>query len=436
MNYHVKLSQLDQFSPFGFEINNKEERKMAYADFDYNLTDEQRAMRDMVRKFGAEVVRPAGIELDKMADPADVIAEGSVLWDVLKQARELGLHKTGFSKAIGGIAEDMDPMMGLLMSEEMGYADAGLAISMGVSGMPFAYCQVSPVPELQALARDFVADTECNLIGCWGITEPNHGGDWGLAGDDPNISPDLKGILKGDEYVLNGQKAAWVSNGTIATHTVLHVGLDPSRGMQGQGIAIVPLDLPGISRGKPLDKIGQRALNQGEIFFDDVQLPKEYMIIPDVQAMQEAARASGGRGGQPPMSGMAVLFGGLARAALDEGIAYAKQRIQGGVPIIEHKNIQLKLFEMFMKVESARSLARQQYMFNAISGTPSMLHVMAGKWMSTETAFQVASEAIQIHGGNGLSREYLIEKIFRDARAAMIEDGVNESLALGVVDGF
>jgi len=138
-------------------------------------------------------------------------------------------------------------------------------------------------------------------------------------------------------------------------------------------------------------------------------------------------------GGQAPMSGMAVMFAGLAKAALDEAIAYAKQRVQGGVPIIEHKNIGLKLFEMFMQVESARSFARSQYMYTANSGSSSSPHVMAGKWLSTETAFNVASQAIQIFGGNGLSKEYPIEKIFRDARTAMIEDGVNESLALGVV---
>ncbi len=129
------------------------------------------------------------------------------------------------------------------------------------------------------------------------------------------------------------------------------------------------------------------------------------------------------------MASMAVMFGGVARAALDEGVNYAQERIQGGVPIREHKNIKLKLFEMFMKTESARAFAHMLF-----TTTASMAHVMAGKWLSTETAFQVASEAIQIHGGNGLSREYAIEKIFRDARAGMIEDGVNESLALGVAD--
>ena len=403
---------------------------MPYADLDYNLTEEQKSMRDTVRRFGAEVMRPAGIELDKLADPADVIAEGSRLWDVFKQFRKLGMHKRGFSKYYGGMLEDMDPMSGYLITEELGYADAGLTISLGVSGMPFAYCQVSPSPNLQALAREYVEDTEANLIGCWAITEPDHGSDWSLGGDRPECGPSVRGVLKGDKYIINGQKAAWVSNGTIATHASLHVNLNPAKGMMGQGIAVCPLDLPGITRGKPLDKIGQRPLNQGEIFFDDVELPKEYMIIPDYEAFIQG----GGRGGQPPMSGMAVMFGGLAKAALDEALRYARERIQGGVPIFEHKNIKLKLFEMMMQVEAARSFARRMYLYNANSGAASMLHSMMGKWLSTETAFKVASEAIQIFGGNGLSREYAIEKIFRDARTAMIEDGVNEALALGVAD--
>ena len=293
---------------------------MAYPEIDLNLTDEQKALRDLVKKFGAEVMRPAGIKLDKLGDPADVIAPGSILWDVFKQYRELDLHAMGFSKRIGGTAEDMDPMMGILALEEMGYADAGLAISLGVASMPFTACQYFPVPELQDLARQYVQDKDCKLIGCWGITEPDHGGDWSLGGDKPECGPSLRGVMKGDEYIINGQKSAWVSNGTIATHSLLHVGLDPSRGMQGQGIAICPLDLPGITRGKPLNKIGQRPLNQGEIFFDDVHLPKKYMIMTPRPASEIAGGSGLFSGGGIPMGSMAVMFGGLARAALDEAI--------------------------------------------------------------------------------------------------------------------
>lgn len=404
---------------------------MAYREIDVNLTDEQKAMRDMVKKFGTDVMRPAGIELDKLHDPADVIAEGSVLWDVFKKHRELGLHKMGIPKALGGMQEEVDPMSRLLIGEEMGYADAGLTISLGVSNMPFDMAALFPNPELQNLAQEYCEDTEGKMIGCWAITEPDHGSDWLIRNDDPRCGPSVRGVLKGDEYIVNGEKSAWVSNGTIATHAVFHVGLDPSKGMRGQGLAMIPLDLPGISRGKPLDKIGQRPLNQGSIIFEDARIPKEYMVItPDSGVMEGAGEAilAAANGG------MAVVFAGLAKAAFDEAFNYVKERIQGGVPIIEHQNIKLKIFRMFTMVEAARAATRRMTMYNAVSQPPSAAHAVACKCFSTETAFQVASEAIQILGGYGLTKEYPIEKMFRDARAAMIEDGVNETLSLAAVE--
>ena len=403
---------------------------MAYRDLDFNLTDEQKALRDTIRKFGAEVMRPAGEKLDKLADPKDVIAKGSPLWDVIRTYRELGIHRRGIPKALGGMQEDMDPLSNLLIGEEMGYADAGLTISLGACGMPFAYAALFPNPKLQELARAYAEDTKGELVGCWAITEPDHGGDWSLGGDNPKCGPSVRGVLKGDEYIVNGQKAAWVSNGTIATHAVFHVGLEPEKGMMGQGLAIIPLDLPGITRGKPLDKIGQRPLNQGEIFFEEVKIPKDYMVMtPDMGVMESMGEfiLAGANGG------MAVTFAGLAKAAYDEAFKYANERIQGGVPIIQHQNIQLKIFKMFTLVEAARAATRRMAMYNAVNQPPSGAHAVAAKCFSTETAFQVASEAIQIFGGNGLSREYPVEKMFRDARAAMIEDGVNETLSLAAV---
>lgn len=403
---------------------------MGYLELDPTLNDEEKAVQDMARRFAMEVMRPAGAELDKLSDPADVIAKGSVLWDVFKQQRELDLHKASIPTEFGGMAGEGSPLAGILMAEQMGIGDAGLAISFGVSNFPFRFAAMSPDPELQQLARDYCEDTECNMIGCWALTEPEHGSDWIIGspeGVDPSKSaPSLKAELKGDEYILNGQKAAWVSNGTIATHAVLHVCLDPTLGMEGTGIAIVPLDLAGISRGKPLDKIGQRPLNQGEIFFEDVRLPKAYMVVSDpamgtftVQATLTGAN-----------SGMAALFAGLAQGAYDEAFNYAKERVQGGVPIFEHKNIKLKIFDMFVAVEAARAYVRRLSAYNAANPMGSLQHAIAGKILSTETAFNVASEAISIFGGNGLSKEYPIEKMFRDAKAAIIEDGENSALAL------
>ena len=403
---------------------------MGYLELDHEMSKEVVAMQKEIRKFAMEVVRPAGIELDGLQDPADVYAQGSVLWDVHKGFRELDLHQMGMPKELGGMGDDIDPKAKLIMAEELGYADAGLAISLGVSVNPFRVAALSSDSELQQLARDFCNDTKGEMIGCWAITEPAHGSDYIMAMDpkfdNPACGPDLTAELKGDEYILNGQKSAWVSNGTIATHATVHVGLEPSKGMHGSGLAVVPLDLPGISKGKPLDKIGQRALNQGEIFFEEVKLPKKYMIVPESQMMIALAKAilTGAN------TGMGTVFVGLAQAAFDEALNYAKQRVQGGVSIFEHKNIKLQLFNMFRKVEAARALARRVSLYNTINQPGAAHYAVASKVTSTRTAFEVASDAITIFGGNGLAREYVIEKMFRDARASMIEDGENNALSI------
>jgi alkylation response protein AidB-like acyl-CoA dehydrogenase len=407
---------------------------MPYRELDLNLNKETLAMQREVQNFAKNVMRPIGIELDALHDPADVSKEGSPLWDVFKAYRDLDLHLMGMPKDFGGMAEDLDPMARVLISEEMGYGDAGLAISLGASSMPFSFAAMfQHVPELKQIAMDYCEDKEGKVVGCWAITEPEHGGDWALGGEDPKCGPSVTGVLKGDEYIVNGEKAAWVSNGTIATHAVLHVGLDPAKGMAGHGLAIIPLDLPGITRGQPLDKMGQRALNQGSVVFQDARIPKQYMVIDatfleTMESMGETILA--GANGT-----MAVTFAGLARAAYDEAFKYAQERIQGGVPIFEHKNIKLKLFKMFTMVEAARANARRMALYNAAHPeAPSGSHAVAAKCLSTETATFVASEAMQIFGGNGLAREYPIEKMFRDARASMIEDGVNETLSLAAVE--
>ena len=395
---------------------------MGIKELNIDLTDEHRAMLDTLKKFGEEVFRPASIELDKLADPEDVIAEGSVLWEVFRKYREVGFRAQPAA----------DPLTGSIIGEHMGYYAPGLAISMGVHGMPFFLAAMSPHPETQKLAELYANDTEGKLVGCWAITEPDHGSDWILAdtsiGGDPKLAANLKAKKDGDAYILNGQKSAWVSNGSIATHALLHACIDPSRGMAGTIIAVVPLDLPGISRGKPLNKVGQRDLNQGEIFFDNVRIPQEMMVLDDPDAATQAITNILTLAN----TGMATTFSGLGHAAFDEALAYAKERIQGGKPIIEHQNIKLKLFDMFTKVEAARSLARRVAVSNTVS--PALEYAVAAKVLSTDTAFRVASEAIQVFGGNGLSKEYHIEQIFRDARASMIEDGVNETLAIGAAE--
>jgi len=409
---------------------------MGFRELNVDLSAEHIALRDAATKFLAEVWRPASIALDKLPDPNDVIAEGSILWDVLRRTWQLGYHKMPLPKELGGL--ELDILSLSLISEEMGFAAPDLAVSLAVCTTPFAYAQLSPDQEIRDLTKRFCEDTEAKMTGCWAITEPDHGSDWilfdGEQAPEAKIVPQVKAVPDGDYYVINGQKSSWVSNGTFATHAALWVCLDPSKGMAAGGIAVVPLKLPGVSRGKPLNKIGQRALNQGEIFFDNVRIPKTMMVAQDHAIFKFLSNA------QLALANgfMGLCFSGTARAALDEAIKYARSRVQGGKLISKHQSVKLKLFDMFVSVEAARSLARRVAVYNGQLlkhlQSPAVHYAMASKILSTETAFRVSSQGVQIHGGYGLCKDHYIEKIFRDARAAMIEDGTNEVLALGGAD--
>jgi len=267
-----------------------------YVELDTHIPDHYRTLKDNIHRFAREVMRPTAAALDRLADPSLVIAPASPLWDFLKQAYRLGYNKAAFPTEYGGLG-----LSGLgqhIYLEELGWGSADLALSIGVAGMPFGALAGSGDPELiQKYVVPFTQDREAEYIGCWPVTEPQHGSDWVTAMQDGGHN-DLAGHViarrDGDSYVISGQKAAWVSNGTIATHGLVILIADPSRGSAlGRGVAFVPFDLPGVSKGKPLNKLGQRALNQGEIFFDEVRIPSSFMLVsPD-----KPAAAAAGRGG-------------------------------------------------------------------------------------------------------------------------------------------
>ncbi|MCC6850599.1 MAG: acyl-CoA/acyl-ACP dehydrogenase [Deltaproteobacteria bacterium] len=395
-------------------------------DLDVELSDEERAIREMVHRFALEVLRPAGRELDRL-DAADVIADGSVLWEVHRRWDALGVRVFAGDPASLGAAEAA--RLSWLVNEELGWGDAGLAVSLGVAEFPAMLARASQNPEL-------IAEFPTGRMGCWAITEPDHGSDeldWSESPARPTLRrPNCVATRYGDEYVVSGQKAAWVSNGTIANAAALYTAVDEGDGPRGCGILLVDLEARGVSRGKPLEKLGQRPLPQGEIFFDDVRVAARNMVVAPAMypAMLELTLCTAN-------GFMGAAFAGLARAAYEHALAYAKERVQGGVPIFEHQSVKAKLFEMFRKVEAARALNRRVVLYNTLrspffggTGLPAVEYAIASKVTSTQTAFEVASEAIQIFGGNGLSREYPVEKLLRDARASLIEDGVNEVLGL------
>lgn len=232
----------------------------------------------------------------------------------------------------------------------------------------------------------------------------------------------------GDSWVLSGQKSAWVSNGPIATHAVLFLNLEPNKDLDRGGVCILPLSLPGISRGKPLDKLGLRALPQSEIFFDDVRLPLRYMAIEaDAYAMYLEATLTAFN------AGVSAMGAGIARAAFECALAYTKERIQGGRPIFDHQSVRSRLFRMFTLVQASEQLSRNVYVYNMTqlaNGQPALLHhSIAAKVFCTDAAFEVATLAVQLHGGNGMAKEYPVEMLLRDATACTVADGENAFLS-------
>jgi alkylation response protein AidB-like acyl-CoA dehydrogenase len=310
-----------------------------------------------------------------------------------------------------------------VMLEELAWGDAGLAVSLGVAGTPWLLAH--------HFDNKFLLDNiPEDAIGCWGITEPDHGSDMvDFSGSimhpgRQQSRPNCIATIKGDEVVINGQKSAWVSNGTIAQFSALFCACDRGNGLEKVAL-VVPLDAKGVSRGKPLDKMGQRALPQGEIYFENVSISTEWLIAP-VEDYQQVARAQLTEAN----GGMGLMFTGVARAAFEHALDYAHERKQGGVPIMTHQSVRSRLLHMFRKVEASRALSRRNAEYNYCATESALIGSISSKITATQTAFEVASDALQMYGGNGLTLEYPMEKLLRDARASMIEDGCNEILAI------
>jgi len=400
---------------------------MSYTELNLELTDEQTALKEAVHKFSVEVLRPASLQLDRMT-PEEVIAPDSIYWDCMRRMYQLGYHTVHTPDEYGGLG--LDPLSQHIFWEELSYGSVGFAVSIGVSLFgPFIASMMPDDIVIDKIIKPFVECQDVSILGCWAITEPDHGSDNLMPNNpffnDPKVTQQVRAVKRGDRWILNGQKSAWVSNGPIATSALLFVNIDPSLGLAGGGICVVDLTQPGVSRGKPLDKMGQRELPQGEIYFDDAEVPEELMFVDpeSYEMMTEIVVAEANMH-------MGAFFTGLAQAAYDLALKYSTERVQGGRLLCEHDTVKRKLFYMFSKVESARAFSRAAMVYNLNMAPPEGKFSLASKVYCTQAAFEVANEAVQLFGGYGLSKEYPIEKLFRDARAGLIEDGSNDILAI------
>ena len=389
------------------------------------MSEEERAIQEAAQRLAKEVLQPIAEKLDKMSCE-EAIASDSPMWTALQTVRESGLMDL---EMIAEMDNEQKSRIIPIVFEELATGDAGLTLINMVMGFPEFTAKATGNAEL--------IERFSGKRGCWLATLPDRGCDLvdfdatELADGKKQNRPNLSARIDGDEIVINGQSSSWVSGAPIAECALAYLSCDYGDGLWAEDgghnlvAVLIPFDVEGVSKGKPLDKVGQRSLPQGEVFFDEVRLPRQYVV-----AEGDAARASFFGALTFANMEMAITFTGVARSAYEHALAYVHDRVQGGVPIIEHQSVKLQLFGLWQKVEACRALAKRVFDYNYSENGPHLLGSMTSKTFVTKNGFDVTSEAQQLFGGNGLTRDYPMEKLLRDARASLIEDGENYILSL------
>jgi len=360
------------------------------------LTNEQALIRDTVREFVAEEVEPRADESDANQEfPEDV-------WDGLA---ELDLTGLGVPEEYGGFETDM--VTASIVNEELGYGHLSVATALSVQHLATA-CLREFATEAQkeewlpGMARG-------RPVGAFALSEPH-------AGSNP-AEMSTHARKEGEEYVLDGTKQ-WVTNGERAGVVVLFAKTDPDDPDTVTQF-LVPKDTDGVEVGKKEDKLGLRASDTTTLVLDGARIPAENRLTEVGKGLKAAFSVL--TEGRIAIASQAV---GLAQAALDDAVEYANEREQFGEPIIEHQSVAATLAEMQTDVQAARLLARDAARRNEDGVDPEAASM--AKFFAGETAVSVASDAVQIHGGYGFTKDFDVERYYRDAKITTIYEGTSE----------
>jgi acyl-CoA dehydrogenase len=385
--------------------------------FSLELSDDQRDVRDWVRGFAEQVVRPAAAEWDEREETP---------WPIIQEAAKIGLY--GY-EALAQFWADPSGLTFPLVNEELFWGDAGIGMSIMGSSLAAAGIYAAGTPEqLAEWIPQCYGTAEDPKVGAFCVSEPDAGS------DVSSLRTRARYDEATDEWVLNGQKA-WATNGGIANVHVIVASVDPELGARGQAAFVVPPGTKGLEMGTKLKKHGLRASHTADVFLDDCRVPGSCLLGGKDKLDERLARAREGTRAKKqaamqtfelsrPTVGAQAL--GIARAAYEYALDYAKERVQFGRAIIENQAIAFALADMKMEIDAARLLiwraawmGRTGQSFDAAEG--SMSKLKAG-----EVAVWVTERAIQILGGNGYTREYPVERMHRDAKIYTIFEGTSE----------
>ena len=368
----------------------------------FQLSDEQRAIRQAVREFGENEIEPVAREHDE---------EKKYPYELVEKAAEYDLVAPGIPVEYGGAG--MDTLSSIIVTEELWRADAGIGSAIGSRGFGSNMIRKFGDEEMKEEWLPRIASGESACCSC--ISEPGHGSN--VAGIETVAREE------GDEYVLDGNKM-WITNGTVADVAVVMAKTDPDAEPPHRGISaiLVPTDTDGFEPTKIDNKLGIRASDLAEVVLDDVRVPTANVIGEENKGFYQLMNFFAS--GRVSVASQAV---GVAQAAVDEAIDYANEREQGGQLIKEYQAISHKIAEMATNVEAARSLT-----YRAASEVESGDDEMAARYASmaklfaSEHAVDVADEAIQVHGGAGFVTDHPVERYYRDARITKIYEGTSE----------
>ena len=366
----------------------------------YILSDEQKEMVRMAKEFAEKEVKPVVAEYDR---------EGRIPMEAYKKAVEIGYNILEIPKEYGGAGESYYTMAAIY--EEFARIDAGFATGIVASGLALKTVLAQGTDEQKLYFASFLSGERGNGFAAFCLTEAEAGSD-AAAGK-------TTAVKEGNEYVINGSKC-FITNASLAQIFVVFAMTDKTKGTKGISAFIVERDRPGVSVAGEEDKMGIRLSNTASVYFDNVRIPADHLLGKEgrgfVYAMQTLDLA------RPMVAAMAV---GVAQRALEEAVAYAKERKTFGKPIIAHQAIQFKLADMDIETECARS-AIINFLNTYYAGLPCSREAAIAKCYAGDIAVEVALEAIQIFGGYGYSREYPVEKLLRDAKIMQIYEGTNE----------
>ncbi len=366
----------------------------------FALTPEQRELRRLAREFAEREIRPRAAEYDEHAThPADVIAK----------AHEVGLMNLHVPESLGG--PGLSAFEGMLVGEELNWGCSGIGTAILANGLGAAPILLAGTDEQRA--RWLAPLLEEPILCSFGLSEPDAGSDVARM--------KTHAVRHGDEYVLNGSKT-FITNAGQAAWTVVFAKTDSSKGHRGISAFIVPMDAPGVHIEKHLDKMGQRATDTSAFALTEVVVPAENRLGEEGEGFKIAMQTL-----DFTRPGTAAGAVGVAQAAYEYAVEYAKERVTFDVPIAMHQGVNFLIADMAAEIEAARLLTWQAaWMLDQGYGRRATLYSSFAKRFSADTAMKVTTDAVQVFGGYGYIKEYPVEKLMRDAKLFQIYEGTSQ----------